>query len=452
MSNRELTAISERKPGLVKQVVKPKEAASDKQDNFLAHHDPTGQVVCRLGDGSCAKAHAAKLNNARTSQTAHTAQSILKLQRQYGNRYVQRVLAIKNGGKNPFANRMIQYKLKISRPNDKYEKEADHVADMVLQRQCVTPECDEEERVQTRQSSNTIESNEGISEQILQQKGNGRPLEPETRKFMESRFGYDFGNVRLHTDTYAAKNSNELYAEAFTIGRDIFFNVGRYNPSTNEGRRLLAHELTHVVQQKNINVSSSSKINSANGHMIQFQRYRDCTPAITGTTGVLTQDQIDNRILGARMSGESMAIFAVAAVRNIRAGGGTAAERAAFANHFGAPTAAQINIIFTRFTNIERRLSNDRLFVCNTAGSHYCRTWNAWAYTWPGGLSNLTHLCPTFFQDPCCGRAGGTDMVLIHEAAHAAGALDDTYPGAGYPPANAENNAPSYASFANDVF
>lgn len=90
---------------------------------------------------------------------------------------------------------------------------------------------------------------QGLINEIISNKGSGQRLDDSTSSFMKDRFGYDFGRVRLHTDSYAARKSNELNAEAFTIGRDVFFNAGRYNPSTIEGKRLLGHELTHVVQQ-----------------------------------------------------------------------------------------------------------------------------------------------------------------------------------------------------------
>jgi hypothetical protein len=77
----------------------------------------------------------------------------------------------------------------------------------------------------------------------------GEPLEAGARDFMESRFGYDFSKVRVHTDESAAASAREIGARAYTVGRDVIFGEGRYAPSTNEGKRLLAHELAHVVQQ-----------------------------------------------------------------------------------------------------------------------------------------------------------------------------------------------------------
>jgi hypothetical protein len=77
----------------------------------------------------------------------------------------------------------------------------------------------------------------------------GETLDPATRAFFESRFRHDFGGVRVHTDSQAAESAREVNANAYTVGRDIAFAPGRFSPATAEGRGLLAHELTHVVQQ-----------------------------------------------------------------------------------------------------------------------------------------------------------------------------------------------------------
>jgi hypothetical protein len=79
--------------------------------------------------------------------------------------------------------------------------------------------------------------------------GPGQSLDSETRNFMESRFGYDFSQVKLHTDTKAAESAAAVNAKAYTVGDEIVFGAGEFSPGTVEGRRLLAHELTHVVQQ-----------------------------------------------------------------------------------------------------------------------------------------------------------------------------------------------------------
>ena len=77
----------------------------------------------------------------------------------------------------------------------------------------------------------------------------GQALDSETRNFFESRFGHDFSRVRVHTDANAANSARAVNALAYTVGRDVAFGAGQYAPQTDAGRKLLAHELTHVVQQ-----------------------------------------------------------------------------------------------------------------------------------------------------------------------------------------------------------
>ena len=77
----------------------------------------------------------------------------------------------------------------------------------------------------------------------------GRPLDPSLRQDMEQRFGHDFSQVRVHTDAAAERSAREVNANAYTVGHNVVFGAGRFSPGTHEGRRLIAHELTHVVQQ-----------------------------------------------------------------------------------------------------------------------------------------------------------------------------------------------------------
>jgi len=79
----------------------------------------------------------------------------------------------------------------------------------------------------------------------------GKPLEPETRGYFERRFDYDFSRVRIHADSAAASSARSVAAMAYTVGHEITFGAGMYNPKSQFGRRLLAHELTHIVQQEN---------------------------------------------------------------------------------------------------------------------------------------------------------------------------------------------------------
>lgn len=83
--------------------------------------------------------------------------------------------------------------------------------------------------------------------------GSGRPLEPALRQDMEQRFGYDFSRVRVHSGRVAEQSAQEVNAHAYTVGHNIVFGAGRFVPASHDGRRLMAHELTHVLQQSGAN-------------------------------------------------------------------------------------------------------------------------------------------------------------------------------------------------------
>jgi hypothetical protein len=88
----------------------------------------------------------------------------------------------------------------------------------------------------------------------------GQPLDPASRAFFESRFEHDFSSVRIHQDAKAAESALAVNAMAYTVGNDVVFEAGRYAPNTRDGRRLLAHELTHVVQQRSTSTGISGKL------------------------------------------------------------------------------------------------------------------------------------------------------------------------------------------------
>ncbi len=88
----------------------------------------------------------------------------------------------------------------------------------------------------------------------------GQPLDATTRGFMEQRFGYDFSQVKIHTDDKAITSARAVNASAFTLGKNVVFGSAQFSPNTRSGQHLLAHELTHVVQQdERITSKSSSK-------------------------------------------------------------------------------------------------------------------------------------------------------------------------------------------------
>jgi Domain of unknown function (DUF4157) len=157
----------------------------------------------------------------------------------------------------------LQPKLTVSHPGDPFEREADAVADQVMtmpepastgtsplaiQRRCA--ECEEEQAIQPQRSGQqeTDTALDPTAALRAAQRG-GTPLPADLRAHFEPRFGGDFSHILVHTDGEAATAARAVQARAYTAGRDIVFGPGEYAPSTNTGRRLLAHELAHVVQQ-----------------------------------------------------------------------------------------------------------------------------------------------------------------------------------------------------------
>ncbi len=115
----------------------------------------------------------------------------------------------------------------------------------IVQRQ--VEEEKEEEMLQAKSREDAIsEVTNDLESQINAIKGGGRPLGESERAYFKPRFGYDFGHVRLHTDTRAAETAGVMNAKAYTLGQDVVFGIGQYAPGTGKGQRLMAHELTHV--------------------------------------------------------------------------------------------------------------------------------------------------------------------------------------------------------------
>ena len=143
----------------------------------------------------------------------------------------------------------IQTKLAIGASNDALEQEADQVAAQVLaapSRSVVSGVAPRIQRV-TGQSSGDAETTPASVHHTLS--GSGSPLEAALRQDMEQRFGHDFSRVRVHSGAAAEQSAREVNAHAYTAGSSIVFGAGQFAPGSHEGRRLLAHELTHVVQQ-----------------------------------------------------------------------------------------------------------------------------------------------------------------------------------------------------------
>ena len=264
--------------------------------------------------------HTALLANARSDK--QRANIVTQLQQSYGNAYVQRLL---NSG-------TVRTRLTVSQPDDEYEREADRVANTVMQTSAYPIQCqegeeeeelqmkaasqvqrqeeeeEEEEEIQPKASSQiqrqaeeeeelqmkvasqvqrqeeeeeekeeiqpkassqiqrqaeekeelqtkAVEAqlaaaSEDLETRINAARGGGQPLDDSIRASLEPQFGHDFSDVKVHADAEANRLSLQLGAEAFTTGHDIFFKEGAYQPDSSSGKGLIAHELTHVVQQE----------------------------------------------------------------------------------------------------------------------------------------------------------------------------------------------------------
>jgi hypothetical protein len=110
--------------------------------------------------------------------------------------------------------------------------------------------CDEEKSIQRKENTNSRgQANDSMGSYVNSLGSSGQLMPESSRKFFEPRFGHDFSNVRLHTDSVAAKSAQSINALAYTTGNNIVFNSGQYSPESESGKKLMAHELTHVVQQ-----------------------------------------------------------------------------------------------------------------------------------------------------------------------------------------------------------
>ena len=137
----------------------------------------------------------------------------------------------------------IQAKLEVTSPDDPYEQEADAMAERVMSK-----------RLPSRFISRAPSSHSSVSvspslESSIKSSRKGFPMPSDLRSKMETGFGADFSSVRFHTGPEASEMSSSIKAKAFTYGNDVYFNAGQYNPGTSDGQRLIAHELTHTLQQ-----------------------------------------------------------------------------------------------------------------------------------------------------------------------------------------------------------
>ena len=191
----------------------------------------------------------------------------------------------------------VQTKLKINEPGDVYEQEADRIADRVMSTPAHLSVSGGLRHIQrfAEQSNGQTDSVLASVEQVFASPG--RPLEPSLRQDMEQRFGCNFSRVRVHTDAGAEQSAQDVNANAYTVGHNIVFGAGRFAPGTHEGRRLIAHELAHVVQQSGAEVIRAGQSNEKRSLRPNSQRIEQpySNRGVQGMPGVSVQRKPDDK-------------------------------------------------------------------------------------------------------------------------------------------------------------
>ncbi len=363
------------------------------------------------------------------------------MQRYLGNAYVQQVgapriqRACACGGTCPDCaghgdEPRLQARLTVGPPGDRYEREAERVAEQVMR----MPAAGADVTVQPGPSIQRLPAGKGgVPVHAALPMSGARPLSAQTRAFMEPRFGRDFGGVRLHTGAAAEQAAAGLGARAFTVGRDVWLGRGE-----REGdHRLMAHELTHVVQQRDTTPAHRIQRLVEAGR-VSCSGYDRSLPIFTvmGTNdpvGViqgadtraieLLTHVIDElahiraRIAAGEPPGWPLIGDAVALA--LRTHLQRAPDDPAFWTGTGAGT---VEIIIRWFTNIRGLLQGGRLHY--TCIDPNCGA-GSWAESVPG--TRRVFLCRPFWPETRDNQA----LTLLHEAAHLYYGLEDTGGGAG---------------------
>lgn len=289
---------------------------------------------------------------------------------------------------------------------------------------------DQEELVQARPAGPVGQSSKvtpDIETRVNALRGAGQPLPESVRAFFEPRFGYDFSDVRIHTDPLAAESAVAVNARSYTVGHDVVFDAGQYAPGTEAGKRLLAHELSHVMQQNSFQTSLLS------AHNLQRK------PVFKKCEG--KEETLSSAIDEAKKSA-SRALLALKGERleSIE----KEHVQTALRNNFGDVTAKQKTTITDRYANIHDTLDSKEITCIDKKKKDKKTTICAEAHV---GRNKIA-LYLDFWQDVC----GSKGEMILHEAAHNAGAKNDIHKDEGYPPKkNAEDNSYSYQYFAADV-
>jgi hypothetical protein len=379
------------------------------------------------------KARPAKSTHASSPNPWHA------LHQTVGNQGMQRLL--RTG--------VIQAKLRVGEPNDAYEQEADRMADRVMrtagpgvQLSCACggecPRC-------------------AAAPPIVYDalRSPGQALDPATRDFMEARFGRDLRQVRVHTGPSAAESARRIEAAAYTTGHHVVFDSGRYAPHTTEGRRLLAHELTHVVQQSGGaaqgTIQRQPRAGAAPARRTTTYSFVGCTDTEMETLSrniqqsflmvVNARDQMTNLILSVIQAESS---------RDYELSTDATLLRGVIGRLFGGNSLEVLRAVRDNFTRIANRYRADREVIC-----HHDPDRNQVASAQIGGTR--IWIGPEFFS-----RYGDNldarPRIFIHEMAHNAGIEHDmvgiaiTAGETETRPAQVAHHADSYAELAYRIY
>jgi hypothetical protein len=344
----------------------------------------------------------------------------------------------------------LQRKLMIGASNDPLEQEADRIADQVLSTPAHSAVIGAAPRIQrfTGQATGEAGTAPASVDRVLA--SSGRPLEPALQQDMGQRFGYDFSRVRVHTDAAAVQSARDVNAHAYTVGYNIVFGTGRFAPRTHEGRKLLAHELTHVAQQ-------SSGIQGV--------------PTIQRKNG---KADVSILVEGECKAPKSIAMAALQGGRMVRAAldwflSSVPEDEIILNSHlrsnFGSDSPETRTTVHNRLVQVsgylERAQRGGLPFRCLEAKDPACQKHVA------EGIKgeNRIYLCPNWFDEFASHGVNYGGYSFIHECSHIAGAVEkkEVYQSKIYgglttgeclrhtPAGDPLNNADNYAWFVNCV-
>jgi hypothetical protein len=351
----------------------------------------------------------------------------------------------------------IQATLAVGAVNDPLEREADRVAEQVasrresvflsssttapyVQRKCKAC-ADEEAQGGGHACESCANERDGAEKETLSRKAAGRsnasegtaapaavrevlrspgqPLDAGTRAFFEPRFGYDFSRVRVHSDAAAAASAQSVDALAFTVGRNVVFGPGQFAPNTAQGQRLLAHELTHVVQQSRLEpggvqapVAVVRRKPAANSTQVKVEVDRNATCNLDQHRKIEPAVYKANEWL-------SRTIPAIDAVLSGAKTRQAQAASAALQKHFHSTSRAVVTYVRDRLSTIQRDIFTRQNFRinCPPASDVHCGGRGGserFAAVVPEGNPNEINFCDLFFERKEEDRAS----TIIHEFGH----------------------------------